>query len=346
MEKNTWTNETINLWMNIMKILFCHRVTPVLKEHYRASLPEQIELVFPEDLSESTLVKYAADIDIAVGYKFTKEFLDQAGKLRHIQVPWTGVETLDFDLMKQYPHITISNSHSNSLAIAEHAVALFLSAAKKIVYRDSSMRKGDWSTRYNDVTSQWLTGRILGVIGYGAIGRKVARMMKRGFDMQIYAIKRNLPTDQNEEVDFLGDLDSLDYVLENSDYLLLALPLTPETKGLIGEKELALLKRNIVLVNIGRGDVIDEETLYEFMKKSDQAAVGLDVWYNYPKDRKKPQINQHFPFEELFFLVMSPHSAFKVESREIPFAEDIIRNLVAIYNREVPENQVQLEEEY
>ncbi|MHA1977474.1 MAG: NAD(P)-dependent oxidoreductase [Candidatus Hodarchaeales archaeon] len=248
--------------------------------------------------------------------------------------------------MKKYPNITISNSHSNSLAIAEHAIALFLSAAKKIVYRDATMRKGDWSTRYNDVTSQWLNGKTLGVVGYGAIGSKVARMMKQGFNMQVYALKKHPPLSQSEGVDFIGGLDSLDYVLENSDYLLLALPLTPETKGLITGRELALLKQNVVLVNVGRGDVINEQNLYEYMKKSELAAVGLDVWYNYPEDRKKPLVDQNFPFENLPFLVMSPHSAFKVESREIPFTEDIISNLLAIFNHKEPQNQVNLEFEY
>ncbi|MCK5344895.1 MAG: hypothetical protein KAR20_15900, partial [Candidatus Heimdallarchaeota archaeon] len=298
------------------------------------------------NLSDSELQRYAPDIEVAVGYKFTKEFLDQAQKLRHIQIPWTGAETLDFELMKHYSNFTISNSHSNSLAIAEHAVALFLSAAKKIVYRDSVMRKGDWSTRYNDVTSQWLSRKTLGVIGYGAIGSKVARMMKQGFNMQIYAIKKHPATDQTEEVDFIGTFDSLDYVLKKSDYLLIALPLTSETKGLIQERELALLKPNVVLVNIGRGDVINEQDLYDFIKKSELAAVGSDVWYNYPKDRKKPLVKQNFPFEELPYLVMSPHSAFKVESREIPFAEDIISNLKSIYNQEDPHNRVNINEKY
>ncbi len=329
-----------------MKILFCHRVSPVLREHYRSSLPEKIELIFPDDLSDPSLLRNSPEIDIAVGYKFSKEFLDSAKKLRHIQVPWTGAETLDFELLKQYPKITVSNSHSNSLAIAEHAVALFLSAAKKIVYRDAAMRNNDWSTRYNDVTSHWLAGKTLGVIGYGAIGSKVARMMKRGFEMQVYGIKRNPTSVLPEDVAFMGTLEDIDYVLTNSDYILIALPLTPETKGLIQERELTLLKPNVVLVNIGRGEVINEQHLYEFIKKSKLAAVGLDVWYNYPKDRKKPTVQQNYLFEELPYLVMSPHSAFKVESREIPFAEDIISNLNAIYNQEEPQNQINLTNEY
>ena len=86
------------------------------------------------------------------------------------------------------------------------------------------MRKGDWSTRYNNVPSQWLTGKTLGVIGFGAIGSKVARMMKQGFKMQVLAINRSGSTKSTIVVDFLGTLESLDYILQNSDYLLIALP--------------------------------------------------------------------------------------------------------------------------
>jgi phosphoglycerate dehydrogenase-like enzyme len=161
------------------------------------------------------------------------------------------------------------------------------------------------------------------------------------------AIKRNNPEVHSDETLFSGTLDSLDHVLKNSDYILIALPLTHETKGLISEKQLNLLKENAVLVNVGRGKVIDEESLYKFLNKKKMGGVGLDVWYNYPKDSKKPKDTyQNYPFEELPFLVMSPHSAFKIENREIPFTKDIIENLIAVYKGKQPENQIYLDRGY
>lgn len=325
-----------------MKVLFCHRVTPALKEHYRKALPKEIDLIFPKELSESEYLKYAPDIDVIVGYKFSEELLKAAKRLKHIQVPWTGAETLDFNLLKQFPKITISNSHSNSLAIAEHAVALFLTAAKNIVYRDSFMRKGDWSPRYGDVTNQWLTGKTLGVLGYGAIGEKVAIILKNGFNMKVFGIRRTVTTLTHPEVDFLGSFESLDYVLKNSDFLLIALPFTKETENMICGRELSLLKPNCVLVNIGRGKVINEEDLYNYLKNKDHGGAGIDVWYNYPSDRENPVVSQNFPFEELPFIVMSPHSAFKVENREIPFSEDVIENLLLLNIDSEPKNKVNI----
>ena len=332
-----------------MKVLFCINIRPELRSIYAASLPKDLELIFPDELSEESLLHYAPEVHIAVGYKFSREFLSLAKKLIHIQVPWTGAEHLDYDLLseKGYSHITVSNSHSNSLAIAEHAVALMVSTAKNIVYRDSFMRKGDWTPRYNEVMSQWLTGKTCGIIGYGAIGRKVARILRSGFNMKIMAIKRDNPEEYSAETSFTGTMDSLDHVLKNSDYILLALPLTPETKGIFGEREFNLMKDNAVLVNVGRGKVINEEALYAFLKTKKRGGAGLDVWFNYPKDRKNPvDTYQNYPFEELPFVVLSPHSAFKIENREIPFSKDIIENLIAIHEGKQPENLIHLDRGY
>ena len=166
-----------------MKVLFGLKVPPELQEIYREKLSGKNELIFPTEVSEEILLEYATSSEIFVAYKLSKAFMEKANILKHIQVPWTGSETLDFDLLAHYPQVTVSNSHSNSLAIAEHAISLLLSAAKRITYRDSHMRKGDWNPRYNDENSYWITGKTLGVIGLGAIGKKVAKILRNGFNM-------------------------------------------------------------------------------------------------------------------------------------------------------------------
>ena len=328
-----------------MKVLFGLRVSPELKKFYRDKLSENIDLIFLTEINEEILLELAPNAEVLVAYKLSKAFMDKANKLKHIQVPWTGSETLDFDLLKQYPHITVSNSHSNSLAIAEHAVSLLLAAAKRIPYRDSFMRKGDWSPRYNDVNSYWITGKTLGVIGYGAIGRKVAKILKNGFRMKVYAINRDPKRiDPEDQCDFLGSSEDLSYVLKESDFVLIALPLTRETKGIIGKAELQLLKKTAIIVNISRGSIIDEQAFYEHLKDNQSAAAALDVWYNYPIDRKAPtNVFQNYPFEELDNLVMSPHSSFKVLEREKVFTEDIIANISLVSEGKNPINQINLD---
>ncbi|MFX0123100.1 MAG: 2-hydroxyacid dehydrogenase [Candidatus Hodarchaeota archaeon] len=326
-----------------MKVLYGLRVSPELKRHYRDKLPKEIELIFPAEINDEILLSLAPKVEVLVAYKLSSTFMEKAEKLKHIQVPWTGSETLDFELLKKYPHITVSNSHSNSLAIAEHAISLLISGAKRISYRDSRMRKGDWSPRYNDVNSYWITGKTIAIIGYGAIGRKVGRILKNGFNMKVYAIKRNPQNDDNL-CEFLGGSEDIPYVIKEADFILIALPLTKETEGLIGKDELQQMKERVVLCNISRGLIVDEQALYEHLKENKSVIAALDVWYNYPKDRKNPtEVFQNQPFEELDNVVMSPHSAFKVHEREAVFAEDIITNISLISKGDVPINIINLD---
>ncbi|MHA2244132.1 MAG: 2-hydroxyacid dehydrogenase [Candidatus Hodarchaeales archaeon] len=328
-----------------MKVLFSLKVRGELRKCYQEFVPENIDLIFPTEITEEILLELASDAEVLIAYQISQALLERATKLKHIQVPWTGSERLDFGLLKQYPHISVSNSHSNSLAIAEHAVSLLLAASKRITYRDSLMRKGDWSTRYNDVNSYWLTGKTLGVIGYGAIGKKAARILKNGFDMQIFAIKR-YPKDieSEDQCDFIGGPDDLSYVLQKSDFILVSLPLTKETRSIIGKAELELMKDTAIIVNISRGAVIHEQAIYEHLKSNKKVVAALDVWYNYPKDRKDPKdIFQNYPFEELENVVMSPHSSFKISNREKSFTEDIITNISLISEGKPPINQLNLD---
>ncbi|MHA2029599.1 MAG: 2-hydroxyacid dehydrogenase [Candidatus Kariarchaeaceae archaeon] len=326
-----------------MKVLFQYQglITDQYKKFYRNNLSEAIELIFPEDRDPSLLIEHAPETDVFVGYAVTKEFLQNAVKLKHLQVPWTGFNSLDTELLKTRPEITVSNSHSNSLSIAEHAVALLFAAAKLLPHRDSTMRTGDWSTRTTDTNSFWISGKKLGIVGYGAIGKKVARMLKPGFGMEILAIKRN-PSEKDEICDYLGGMEDLEYVLRESDYLLIAVPQTDETTGLIGKEQFGWMKDNVVFVNIARGIIVDEDALYRALKDKQIGAAGIDVWYNYPGSGET-SAQQNYPFQELDNIAMTPHSAFKVRDRVEIFAQDILQNIKLVYKGKTPINQVYLD---
>lgn len=331
-----------------MKVLFCYRIQPIVKEYFQSQLPEDFELIFPQKNDEQTLIRLITDVDVIVAYKVSEKELLAAKNLKHIQVPWTGTETLDFDLLKKFPKITVSNSHSNALVIAEHTVALLLASAKRIVRSDRMMREGNWSSRYDEENSSYLYQKSLGILGYGAIGKIVAKMVKTAFDMKILAIRR-FPekTDPDGLYDYIGGQrkKDLEYVLKNSDYVLVSLPLTEETKDMIGENELNLMKPTAILINIARGSIINEKALYEFLKNKKIAVAGLDAWYNYPKDKKNPvNVFQNYPFRELDNVILSPHRAFKVHQRaEIVTAKDVIENLFLISKGEKPKNQLKMD---
>jgi phosphoglycerate dehydrogenase-like enzyme len=143
-------------------------------------------------------------------------------------------------------------------------------------------------------------------VGYGQIGQRVGRAC-RAMDMTVIATRRNrVESDGMAEVYATSELSKL---LPRANAIIITAPLTPETRGLIGEHELALLPRGSILVNVGRGLIVDEAALFSALKSGHLAVAGLDVWYQYPNDEasRSDTPPSRFPFHELDNVVLSPH---------------------------------------
>jgi phosphoglycerate dehydrogenase-like enzyme len=237
----------------------------------------------------------------------TREKLRAAPNLRAVIQPYTGVSPETAALMREVPHLTLYNSHGPALPTAEMAFALLLAAAKAIVPLDRALRRDDWSARLRPLPSVLLSGKTALLLGYGAIGRHVARMC-RGMGMRVLALRRNGDAGLDEFVE-IHPAGSLRDLLPRADALIVSLPLTAETRGLIGARELALMPRGAVLVNVGRGPVVDEGALYRALKEGTLGAAGIDVWYTYPDDDEKASATppSTYPFGELDNVVLSPH---------------------------------------
>jgi len=154
------------------------------------------------------------------------------------------------------------------------------------------------------------------ILGYGAIGQRVAQACK-GLGLTVMAVRRTV-RDEVLDVEIYPP-EALRSLLPQANVLIVALPLTPETEGLIRAEELALLPPETVLVNVGRGPIVEEEALYRALRDGGLHAAGLDVWYNYPKDEAS-RSNTHpsaYPFHSLDNVVLSPHRAGSGGSREI-----------------------------
>ena len=235
-----------------------------------------------------------------------REQLTACLDLRAVIVPWAGVPESTRKLLHNFPQLALHNLHHNAAATAEMALALLLSAAKFVVPIDQLLRAGDWSPRYAPPRSIGLHDQTALIIGYGQIGQRVGRVC-RALDMTVLAVRRQrLEHDDVAEVHLISDLPQL---LPRSRALIITAPLTPETKGLIGKRELASLAHGALLVNVGRGAIVDEEALYLALKSGQLAAAGLDVWYHYPRNEAAPTNTppSRFPFHELDNVIMSPH---------------------------------------
>ncbi|HEY71487.1 MAG TPA: hydroxyacid dehydrogenase [Anaerolineae bacterium] len=271
---------------------------------FQRSLHESVAIGFDSDLPSP------ANYHILVAGRPTREQIEASSRLHTLIIPWAGLPLVTRDLMREHPQIAVHNLHHNAPETAEMALALLLAAAKRIVPMDQRLRKGDWSLRYQPDHTQLLEGRTALTLGYGEIGRRVARMCL-GLGMRVMAIRRQAGGEENLAQVSVHGPDDLHNLLPEADALIVCLPLTEATEGWIGKAELELLPGEALLVNVGRGVIVEEQALYEALKSGALGAAGLDVWYQYPADEaaRRQTMPSTFAFHELENVVLSPHRA-------------------------------------
>jgi len=288
-----------------LSIHLLRRPTPDTLAHLRAELDAEIHLTLGPALP------VPAGYEILVAGRPQCEHLTASPNLRALVIPFAGLPDVTRELMRHFPHIAVHNLHYNAVPVAEMVITLMLAAAKFIIPMDRTLRNHDWTLRYRRPNpSILLGGKTAMILGYGAIGRRVAHLC-RALGMKVLTIRRQVVAPPPDAPGEIYPPDALHSLLPRADALLICLPHTPETTGLVGERELALLPSGAVLVNIGRGPIVDEAALYHALRDGTLHAAGLDVWYNYPADeaarsRTPPSA---YPFHELDNVVMSPHRA-------------------------------------
>ncbi len=287
-----------------------------------------------------------AEFEILVAGKPTAEELDASPRLHAVVVPWAGVHAGLFEAVAARPGVTVHNIHHNAVPVAEMTVALLLAVAKKIVPFDRALRRGDWSSRYEANPSTLIHGKTVLVLGLGAVGSHAAAMC-RGLGMKITGIRRNPGKSGDAGFEVHGP-ESLRELLPRSDVLLVCLPRTRETAGMVGGPEIALLPGNAIIVNVGRGNVVDEKALFDALSAKRIAGAGLDVWYRYPESAEaaRSTMPSSFPFHELDNVVLSPHRAGHVEENDLLRSEHLADLLCkAAETGEIP-NRVYPEDGY
>jgi phosphoglycerate dehydrogenase-like enzyme len=289
-----------------------------------------------------------ADYHVLVSGRPDREQLTASPTLHTLVIPWAGLPDITVELMVDFPHIAVYNLHHNAITTAESALMLMLTAAKRIIPIDQALRRHDWRPRYGPNQSVYLYGKTVLVLGFGRIGEHVARACQ-ALGMRVLGIKRDpntpLPEGIEAQVYPPGALQDL---LPKADVLVITLPLTDQTRGLISEKELALLPETAVLVNVGRGAVVDQGALYRVLKDGRLHSAGIDVWYNYPPDEgsRANTPPADYPFHELDNVVMSPHrggGSMEVETIRMTHLAELLNQLAR--DGQAP-NKVNLEQGY
>jgi phosphoglycerate dehydrogenase-like enzyme len=285
-----------------MKVLCLWHANEDEINRIRSAMPPGTEVVAPKgeyfSRFESTyadLERHAVDADAFIGFNLPrgtagppKDVLDIATKLKLLCWLHAGCDDLDLKQLKQRGIKVANVRGANAVAVAEQAMMFVLALAKKTVFKHQVALEGHrlfplWADEYR---SAMLHGRTMGVIGVGSIGNRIAQYAK-GFDMRVLGVRRN-KAKASEYVDSMHGVDELRSVLEKSDFVILATPNTPETYQFFGKAELAAMKPTAFLVNIARGNLIQEKPLHEALTSGRLRGYAADVWQRYEFGRSFP----------------------------------------------------------
>jgi len=302
------------------------------------SLPPELRSVLSQyaEVAEAGAGGAALDlekVEVLLCGPVVAEELDRMRSLRLIQCVYAGVDGLPWGHIRD-DVVVASNAGSNADAVAEHAFALLLAAAKRVAFFDSRMRSGLF-----DITgeSRMLYGRRILVLGLGAIGRRVAEIA-RAFKMRVAGYARSRRGDEPvEELYLEGELEK---ALAGADYAVISLPLNKHTRGLITYQRLSLMNRQGILVNIGRAPIVVREDILRFLKENPTFTYATDVWWN-------PQnMREEMDLIALPNVVSTPWIAGAASSREVyqEMLRTAVENVVRYLRGERVQNIVRHED--
>ncbi|MBS3933588.1 MAG: hypothetical protein KGZ35_04465 [Truepera sp.] len=320
-----------------LTVLWSSRFNAAHAQNLIPLLSPDITLLVESDRDK--LSPYLNDIDLLIDGQPTEAMLD-APHLKHLLVPWAGIPPEVRQGVLKRPHLRLYNSHYNAAFVAYHAVALLLACACRLIEADQALRRGDWGPRYDQAfTSLYLPGQTCLLLGYGAIGREAARLL-RGLGLKLTALKRHA-TSPDAWLEEVFTPPQLHEALASADAVVVSLPHTPATEGLLDAKAFAAMKPGSLLVNVGRGPVIDQHALYAALTDGTLAAAGLDVWWRYPENEaaRSHTFPADAPLHELPNVVLSPHRSNAVRGETAALLHDIAATLNALARGEA-RNQV------
>lgn len=259
-----------------------------------------------------------ADVLVISGL-WRNELLDHAPKLRWIQSIGAGYDQFPLDELRKRGIRLSSARGVNRNAVSEHTLACILAIARKLPEARDNQRNHVWRGMISDIPRREdeMGGKVLGIIGLGAIGSRTAAL-GAAFGMRVIATKRNPATYEGPAE--VWTPDRLDDLLRESDYVVLHCPLTDETRGLISRERLALMKPSAYLVNMARGAVVDEPAMLDALRSGQIAGAAIDHFYDEP-------LPPESPFWDLPNVLITPHTAGETQAYESNVIDILLENM-------------------
>lgn len=285
------------------------------------------EVKFLSNPDEETIVRESADCDgmIVRILPIPRRVLENAHKLRVIGKHGVGTDNIDKAAAKELGIRVVNTPTANTLSVAEYTVALMLSCARRIPMMSERYRGGDAHTKDHVVCNQ-IGGSTLGLVGAGRIGSIVGKIASEGFGMKVIAYDPYLKTPPA----WITLVDRWEELFQNSDYISVHMPLTPETRHCIGAKEFEMMKPGAYIINCARGPIIDEAALIEAVREHKIRGCGLDVTEHEPASPDNPL----FKMDD---VVLTAHNAATTKEAMDNMVLDAARGVDDVLNGRTPE---------
>ncbi len=305
----------------------------LLSFHLPKEYLKKIQTISPRiDVNQSNdeeeLLKLIEDADILVAGRFSRQMSLAAKRLKWIQVNYAGVESFLYPEVVNSSVVLTNAGGVNAIPVAEHAIGLMFCLSRKLHLFIRNQVERKWKTSDIELLPQMneLAGKTLGIVGLGKIGSEIAKRAKC-IGMTVIASRRSLSATVPEYVDKLASTENLKELLTESDFVILQLPLTADTDGMIGEKELRSMKPTAFLINTGRGKVIQEDKLIQALSEGWIAGAALDTFEREPLPRNSP-------LWDMRNVIVTPHVAGLTPYYLDRLVELFCENLRRFMNRE------------
>ena len=241
-----------------------------------------------------------ADFIMAYRARLSDRLLRSAAKARLLQILSAGYDNMNLRLLRELKIPCANNGGANSWAVADHAVLVMLALYRRLIVSDKATREGRWSAAIDGMNTFEMANKVVGVLGIGNIGKKVARRVQ-GFDATVQYYDK-YPLSPELERELKVKRASLEELFRTSDIITCHAPLTTDTRHIVNRERLAMMKPAAVIINTSRGPVVDEAALIEALQQKRIAGAGLDVFEQEPVDPDNPLLRMEN-------VVVTPHTA-------------------------------------
>ena len=306
---------------------------PIEAEAHALFEKRGIETVLAKDPKPETvapLLEKADAVVLRTGIRLDGELLSNAGLLRHISRTGAGVDNVDLDAATERGVIVTSSVGVNTASVIEHSVALMFALFKQLPLMDRETRLNNFGIRYKNYPRD-VKGKCLGVVGFGRIGSSFAELCHKTFRMRVVAHDPYLDESAKERSRSWAEFLSLEEVFRRADVVSIHIPLTAQTKGLIGMEFFRLMRPGGFLINTSRGGVVREPDLARALGEKLLAGAGLDVFEKEPPDGENPLLRMEN-------VILTPHTAALTEECVLEMAVKAVERVVDLIEGYVPEN--------